>query len=349
MILLFLLAQTLVPIFSDQRAPTPAGYPESWSKVAVHSTGQVARVWTGPGPDVVLQVGSHFAVVNQATSGIQDEPEIEALPAECLPKAFAVAYNQRVPYMHVEACLFDINGSRIGNCFQVDQQPTAWRPLMTVRDDGQIAFMYTGGFDNNGYVRFYDAQSATWASESSLLFNNPNGDQEDPTGTYLADGSLFTVWTDFHHGGLGLELMCGVSIPDNQGCDPATISTLVPFGLSGDQRWPRAAWDGVSCSPWVVWEDPAGVWLWKGSEASLTFIGPGHLPDVAPPFVVYQQGGDIKVWPGTGQNINRFTTGLQERPTIRPAPNNGFYVAWQGRSFFNALDKDVFLRGFQTQ
>lgn len=329
-------AQSLSPVGTEQPAATHG----MWSRVAVHESGVVARAWTGAGPDVFVQIGSHApTIVNTVTVGTQDEPDIQATP-----QGFVVAYDQRTPYMHVEARLYDVAGLPIGAPFRIDEQPTAWRPLAVPRmEDGLVAFLYTGGFDNNSYLRLFDAQSATWLGPSSLVGTNPNGDQEDLAGCWTVRGDLWLVWSDFHGGAvLGLELMCRVwsAATGTWAADPARLTSA---GLVGDDRWPvcRLGPDG---EPWVAWQGALGVWLKRGAlEPEL--IGPGKLPELADGgHLVYERAGECWHWP-SGARLNRFAVGAQSRPSAALAPNGELLCAFQGPAFFGT-SSDAFCRRF---
>lgn len=331
--------QSLSPVGTEAPAPLHG----SWSRVAVHSTGVVARAWTCGGPDVALQVAGHPPqIVNTVTLGTQDEPDIQATPY-----GFVVCYDQRTTYMHCEARLYDCNGTALGVPFRIDEQPTAWRPLAVARADGLVAFLWTGNFDNLSYLRLFDAQSATWLGGSSLVATNPNGDQEDVAGCWTVRGDLWLVWSDFHGGTvLGLELMCRVWSPatGTWATDPAR---LTPAGLAGDDRWPvcRLGPDG---EPWVAWQGALGVWLKRGALAP-ELIGTGALPELAPPYIVYQRQGDVWAQDGStlspALRLNRYAAGLQQRPSAALAPSGELLCGWSGPSFFGT-SSDAYVRSF---
>lgn len=332
-------AQSLSPMGTEAAAPLHG----SWSRVAVHSSGVVARAWTCGGPDVALQVAWHPPqIVNTVTLGTQDEPDIQATPY-----GFVVCYDQRTPYMHCEARLYDCNGTALGVPFRIDEQPTAWRPLAVARADGLVAFLWTGNFDNLSYLRLFDAQSATWLGPSTLVCPNVNGDQEDPSGCWNVDGSLLVVWSDFHAAGLGLEVMSRVFTVAGAASAPARV---VPAGLSGDDRWPVCRL-GPNNEPWVAWQGALGVWLQRGAAGTVqpVNVGPGQLPELAPPYIVYQRQGDVWAQDGStlspALRLNRYAAGLQQRPSAALAPSGELLCAFSGPSFFGT-SSDAYVRSF---
>lgn len=330
-----ILLQILAALASEQPVT-----PGSWCKVAVHESGVVATVCTLPGPDIGLRIGNGpVQVVNTYTLGVQDEPDIAATA-----EGFIVAWDQRDPvYMHTDLRCFDVAGHALGAPIQIDEQSTAWRPLLAVRNDGLVACLFTGGFDNNSYVRFYSAQSAAWLGGSSLVGTNPNGDQEDPAGVWLSNGDLFCVWLDFHGGGFGIEPMYRVSR------DMAWLNAparLVPQGLPGNQRFPVCCTgnDGI---PWTCWQDTQGAWLKQGGNAPVLIATGATLPSLAASHVVYERAGDVWEWP-SGQRLNRWTPGLQQRPSTALAPDGTLWATWSGPMPF-ANSSTCFLRAFGVQ
>lgn len=339
-----ILAQILTAIsVRDLRAPESTQ--ASWSHVAVHQSGTVARSYDCGG-EVYFQVGAVQQVNVTSTLLQQDENALAATP-----EGFLVAYDDRgalIPggYMTCRARRFTVAGQPLGPDFLVNASPqlgSAWRPLLAVRADGLVAFLFTSGWDNDGTLRLMDANGAFTTSDVPVG-TNPNGDQEDPAGAWLPNGDLFTVFVDFHGGALGLELMHRTYRPGTGWL--ASPARLVPSGLPLDQREPRVAVasDGV---PWITYQDSAGVWLLQGSGGiPAQHLGTGRLAEPVPPFILYESGSDVVAWP-YAQPLARYTNGAQSRPS---GVLNGatLWVAWHGQSWVDS-SSDVFVRAFQVQ
>lgn len=348
-----MLLQVLAALATE--LPAVNGGQESWSRVAVHralvpgAPDVVARVWSGAGPDVYFQVEGHApSMVNVVTQDQQDEPCIAALPGAPDGAAFDLAYDNRFPYMHVEHRRYDLQGTALALPERIDEQATAWRPLVSVRADGLVAFAYTGTFSNRGFIRLLNPDGS-WLTPSIEVGTHAN--EEDPAICWLPSGDLFVVWCDFQAGsGLGVELSSRIYVPSLDAF-AGTASRVVQAGLLGDQRWPVCAL-GPDGTPWVAFEDLAGVWLMQGMSKPPVLIGSGHLPCLAPPFIAFERGGDIWAQNAIGsdpaQRLNRWTVGAQHRPGLALASNGVLWGAWDGPSWSNTTN-DVFVRAFFCQ
>jgi hypothetical protein len=342
MILLPLLLQ-IVPL--GREVPAPGGGNESWSKVAVHESGALARSWMA-GNDVWLQVaGGQVRRVNTGTKGTQDEPAVAATP-----EGFLAAFNDRGSrdgwYMGVFARRFDVHGVPIGLDFQVNAISfgSQWRCMLAIAAGGEVAFLFSGGLDNNGFVRLM-APDGHWLTGDVAYWTNKNGEQEDPVGAWLPNGNLRVVWRDGHtwSGTSNFELAWRDLSP--AGLPLGQPEALCSPALPGEQREPRIAIDPTTGEPWVTWYDAQGVWVKRGAHPQQR-LDWGILPEPVPPRVVYQRAGEILVWPELVV-ANSFTAGMQERPMAFVGPDQILRIAWHGPSWKNAT-KDAYVRAFTT-
>jgi hypothetical protein len=352
-----LLVLQLVALTPDMPAAPPSTGPEAWSRNVFHrnadGTQTLCRAWTGGGPRAMVQIGSGpVQFVSTLTADKTDEPD----PAST-PEGFIYAFddrsnvNQWGAYMTIRARRYTAAGVPIGPDFQIDEQPlslgSAWRPLISVGPSGMVAFAFTAGWDNRGYVRLL-FPDGSWATPSLLLSEGVDGDQTDPSCCWLDKTHLFVVWSD-HHATGGMRLRTRVLA---SGVWEGPSSILTPTGSWTDQWWPVCR-KGPGAQPWVAWQDLSGVWV-KAGTASPQFVGVGILPELAPPYVAFESSGDVWVQKLNSVQppalVSAVSNGQQHRPYPTLAPDRTLWVGWDGPSEFSGNNtNDAFLRGFRLQ
>ncbi|VVN08321.1 hypothetical protein PS659_03722 [Pseudomonas fluorescens] len=256
------------------------------------------------------------ALVNKVINSAQEDPSITALANGGYVVAWqSDTYDDR---SDIAAQIYNANGVKVGGEFIVNttrmgEQDSA--QITSLKDGGFVVSWASFGQDGSGwggYLQRYDASGAKVGVETRVATTTLS-DQDGPTVTGLADGSIMVVWEgngkDDANGIFGQRFKADGS---KSGAE-VRISTKV----ADDQTDPVVK----------VLSNGSYVVTWQSAPDD----GDGNDETDAPADIYSQLFNAAGVKVGAETRVNTTITGNQEEPNVTAMTDGGYLVTWAGQ------------------
>jgi hypothetical protein len=264
----------------------------------------------------------------------------------------------------IAAQVFGADGSKVSSELVVNQVTAADQanPAVTATDKGGFLVVWDGAdmaVDWNGiYARAFDAQGVPQGDQFGLNLETV-GVQQFPAVTTLEDGHLVAAWQSDGDGESNAWIQ-GVIFGDDGSvvakeatwnvftAGEQTQVDLAPLGAGFVALWQSEGQDNSGAGVVVATFDANGANLVAPALANETALGDQRLPTVAG----LVGGGVVQAWASKDQDgsdygvvfrqvdaqgvaggevvANVYVASIQDRPSLAPLPEGGFFLVWQG-------------------
>jgi hypothetical protein len=311
----------------------------TWPSIARSPNGNLMGAWwgqTSPGTDkrgssiqgrLVAADGTPLSgefQVNSYTTGVQNNPAVAALA----DGSYVIAWDSLgspgndQSLESVQAQRFASDASPQGAQFQVNTSTSGRQsnPRVAALSDGGFLVIWGGGPGPAIYAQRYAADGSTLGAQFRISTLVAAG---NPSVAVAPNGELVVVWL-----GLAAPSVTGV-----------VARRLAPDGtpMSPDFRVDDYPGDALQ---------PASVAVSSGGDVTVAWASrgsPGTDQDVQSIQARRFQADGTPAGPQF--QVNSYTTGIQERPTLIPAAGDSFVVVWDSQGSFGDDDEFLSIQG----